>query len=150
MLTSSAQISLSFYSSAQISFYHELDMRTVQEAGPWSFDKSLLVLHAMQPLEDMMTVPLHKVDFWVHICGLTAEFYSKVVGRAVGAFLREFIAYDERNYYSAAMRIRVRLDVRKSLKREKPIRKPGKEIVVRFQYERLPNFLLYLRTHGSH
>ncbi|CAN1744883.1 hypothetical protein LINPERHAP1_LOCUS2262 [Linum perenne] len=38
------------------------------------------------------------------------------------------------------MRIRVKLDVRRSLKREKVIRKPSKELKVTFKYERLPTF----------
>ncbi|CAN1821827.1 hypothetical protein LINPERHAP1_LOCUS29698 [Linum perenne] len=38
------------------------------------------------------------------------------------------------------MRIRVRLDVRRSLKREKIIRKSNKELKVTFMYERLPTF----------
>ncbi|CAN0881186.1 Transposon TX1 uncharacterized 149 kDa protein [Linum grandiflorum] len=38
------------------------------------------------------------------------------------------------------MRIRVRLDVRKSLKKEKVVTKPNKEILTKFQYEKLPTF----------
>ncbi|CAN1790697.1 hypothetical protein LINPERHAP1_LOCUS18918 [Linum perenne] len=38
------------------------------------------------------------------------------------------------------MRIRVKLDVRKSLKRGEVIRKPSKELKVTFKYERLPTF----------
>ncbi|CAN1853534.1 hypothetical protein LINPERHAP1_LOCUS41055 [Linum perenne] len=93
----------------------------VEEGGPWSFDKSLLVLHTLKPGENPQSAPLYTADFWIHICGLTPELYSEIVGRPF-------------------MRIRVRLDIRKSLKREKPLRKSGKEIVVSFQYERLPNF----------
>ncbi|CAN1818913.1 hypothetical protein LINPERHAP1_LOCUS28546 [Linum perenne] len=38
------------------------------------------------------------------------------------------------------MRIKVKLDVRRSLKREKPLRKLNKEILVNFKYERLPTY----------
>ncbi|CAN0916997.1 hypothetical protein LINGRAHAP2_LOCUS30039 [Linum grandiflorum] len=38
------------------------------------------------------------------------------------------------------MRIRVRMDARKSLKREKKVTKPNKEITVTFKYEKLPTF----------
>ncbi|CAN0847084.1 hypothetical protein LINGRAHAP2_LOCUS4784 [Linum grandiflorum] len=38
------------------------------------------------------------------------------------------------------MRIRVRLDVRKSLHREKTVKKPNTEVLVRFKYEKLPTF----------
>ncbi|CAN1806018.1 hypothetical protein LINPERHAP1_LOCUS24520 [Linum perenne] len=29
-------------------FYHHLDLKSVMELSPWTFDKSILVLHAMQ------------------------------------------------------------------------------------------------------
>ncbi|CAN0922865.1 hypothetical protein LINGRAHAP2_LOCUS33267 [Linum grandiflorum] len=38
------------------------------------------------------------------------------------------------------MRIQVKLDVRKSLVREKPVKKPSSEVVVVFKYEKLPIF----------
>ncbi|CAN0847283.1 hypothetical protein LINGRAHAP2_LOCUS4896 [Linum grandiflorum] len=38
------------------------------------------------------------------------------------------------------MHIRVRMDVRKSLQREKLVKKPHKEVPVRFKYEKLPTF----------
>ncbi|CAN1780942.1 hypothetical protein LINPERHAP1_LOCUS15258 [Linum perenne] len=38
------------------------------------------------------------------------------------------------------MQLCVRMDVRKALKKEKPVKKPSKEIMVTFKYERLPTF----------
>ncbi|CAN1835971.1 hypothetical protein LINPERHAP1_LOCUS34601 [Linum perenne] len=81
-------------------FYHPIDLQSVMELSPWTSDQSLLILHAMQPGEDSTTVSLHKAEFLVHICGLTAEFYSEVAGRAVDVFLGEFVQYDECNILS--------------------------------------------------
>ncbi|CAN0857693.1 hypothetical protein LINGRAHAP2_LOCUS6876 [Linum grandiflorum] len=38
------------------------------------------------------------------------------------------------------MRIRVRLDIRKSLQREKSMKKPHREVLAKFKYEKLPTF----------
>ncbi|CAN0925275.1 hypothetical protein LINGRAHAP2_LOCUS34659 [Linum grandiflorum] len=72
-------------------------------------------------------------------CGIISD----VVAKALGNFLGTYLFSDEYNNYSgpdSCMRIKVRLDVRKSLHREKSVKKPNKEILVRFKYEKLPTF----------
>ncbi|CAN0886623.1 hypothetical protein LINGRAHAP2_LOCUS15413 [Linum grandiflorum] len=99
-------------------FYHPLDKDFVLEGGPWTFDRNLLALRSLTLGDDFTQVPLHEVDFWVQIYGLTAEFYSEVVGKALGNFIGRFVLYDDTNQYTdqdSYMRIRVTLDVRKSL-----------------------------------
>ncbi|CAN1744281.1 hypothetical protein LINPERHAP1_LOCUS2067 [Linum perenne] len=124
-------------------FHHPLDLKLVMEGGPWSFDNNLLTMHELRPGDDIHNVPLMYATFWVQIYDLTADFYSETVGRAIGNWMGEFIEYDEHNHFTSlepCMRIRVRLDVRKSLKREKPVKKAHKEITVSFRYEKLPTF----------
>ncbi|CAN1137899.1 hypothetical protein LINPERHAP2_LOCUS10349 [Linum perenne] len=124
-------------------FYHHIDLRLVIEGGPWTFDGHLLTMHELKEGEDLTSVPLYEADFWVQVHGLTSEFYSELVGKALGNFLGHFVAYDEYNKYSAErsyMRIRVKLDVRRALKREKEVKKPSRTITVEFKYERLPTF----------
>ncbi|CAN0885601.1 hypothetical protein LINGRAHAP2_LOCUS15161 [Linum grandiflorum] len=124
-------------------FYHPLDMDLVLDGGPWTFDQNLLALHSLVPGDDLTQVPLHDVDFWILVYGLTAEFYSEVVGKALGNFLGSFVLYDETNQFidqDSYMRIRVKLDVRKSLVREKIVKKPSSEVLVVFRYEKLPVF----------
>ncbi|CAN1744882.1 hypothetical protein LINPERHAP1_LOCUS2262 [Linum perenne] len=113
------------------------------DGGPWSFDNNLLMLHELKPRDNIHEVPLFYTAFWVHINDLSSEFYSEIVGRAIGNWMGEFLEYDENNQFTRdepCMRIRVKLDVRRSLKREKVIRKPSKELKVTFKYERLPTF----------
>ncbi|CAN0875425.1 hypothetical protein LINGRAHAP2_LOCUS10827 [Linum grandiflorum] len=64
---------------------------------------------------------------------------DKALGNALGSFL----TYDEYNMYldkDSCMRLRVKLDVRKSLLREKEVKKPSSSIMVTFKYEKLPIF----------
>ncbi|CAN1789251.1 Uncharacterized protein At4g02000 [Linum perenne] len=124
-------------------FYHHIDLRMVMDGGPWSFDNNLLLLHELKPGDNIHEVPLFYSAFWIHINNLTPDFYSQAIGKAIGNWIGEFLEYDEYNVCTRDdpfMRIKVRLDVRRSLKREKVLRKMGRELTVTFQYERLPTF----------
>lgn len=69
---------------------------------------------------------------------------SEAVGHQLGNFFGEFMEYDVKNNTSIwreSMRVKIRLDVRKPLKRKKKIkRKDGSEFVVMCKYERLGDF----------
>ncbi|CAN1805844.1 hypothetical protein LINPERHAP1_LOCUS24439 [Linum perenne] len=124
-------------------FYNPINLRLVMDRGVWLFDNNLLMLHELKLGNNIHEVPLFYTTFWVHINVLASEFYSEVVGRAIGNLMGEFLEYDENNQVTRdepCMRIRVKLDVRRSLKREKVIHKPSKELKVTFKYERLPTF----------
>ncbi|CAN1840638.1 Uncharacterized protein At4g02000 [Linum perenne] len=127
-----------------IRFEHEVDLRRVMEVGPWSFDQNLLILRELKPGEKPKEVELYAVDFWVRVYRLPAGFFSKTVGVALGNFIGTFMEYDEKNSYSfddPYMRIRVTVDIRKPLRREKRLRKAnGESALCDFKYERLPNF----------
>ncbi|CAN0903310.1 hypothetical protein LINGRAHAP2_LOCUS22488, partial [Linum grandiflorum] len=117
-------------------FYHPLDKNLVLEGGPWTFDQNLLALRGLTLGDDFTQVPLHEVDFWIQIYGLTAEFYSEVVGKALENSIGRFILYDDTIQYTdqdSYMRIRVTLDVCKSLVREKLVKKPSSEVVTIFK-----------------
>ncbi|CAN0903251.1 hypothetical protein LINGRAHAP2_LOCUS22455 [Linum grandiflorum] len=93
--------------------------------------------------QDLTQVPLYEAEFWVHVYGLTTDFYSETVGKALCNFLGTYISSDEFNNYTGSescIRIRVRLDIRKSLQREKNVKKPHKEVLGKFKYEKLPTF----------
>lgn len=69
---------------------------------------------------------------------------SEAVGMQLGNFFGEFISYDPKNNSSIwreCMRVRMKLDVKKPLKRKKKIkRKNGSEFVVSCKFERLGDF----------
>lgn len=63
--------------------------------------------------------------------------FAKLIGNRLG----EFEELDREAAWGAYMRIRVRLNVTKTLKRVLKIQGPtGEVMVVNFSYERLPNF----------
>ncbi|CAN1764167.1 hypothetical protein LINPERHAP1_LOCUS9160 [Linum perenne] len=67
-----------------------------------------------------------------------------MVAKALGNFIGTFLEYDDHVYVDAhehIMRFRVKLDVRRALKREKKIKRPGENsFTCYFKYEKLPTF----------
>lgn len=117
-------------------FFHKEDMQWVHKGGPWSFDNIMMVLGAIGLGEDPTQ--------WIQIYDLPMGLMMESVGKQLGNFFGEFLEYDTKNNSSIwreYMRVRVRIDVRKPLKRKKKIvRKDGIEIVVTCKYERLGEF----------
>lgn len=84
------------------------------------------------------------LNIWIQVHDLPAGFMSEAVGKQLGNFFGEFLLYDEKNNSSIwreCMRLKIRIDVRKPLKRKKKvIKKDGQEFVVTCKYERLGDF----------
>lgn len=125
-------------------FYHKEDMNWVLKGGPWSFDNAMLILAEVPKGEEPLNVSLWNINMWIQIYELPTGFMSESVGQQLGNFFGEFLEYDHKNNASLwreCMRIKVRLDVRKPLKRKKKIiKKNGSEVVVSCKYERLGDF----------
>lgn len=116
----------------------------VCNGGPWSFDNSMLIISRIPAGEEPLKVPLWFIDIWIQIHDLPTGFMSEVVGKQLGDFFGEFLMYDAKNNSSIwmeYMRLKIRLDVRKPLKRKKKIkRKNGTKFTVSCKYERLGEF----------
>lgn len=112
--------------------------------GSWTFDNAMLVLEQVPTSEEPLNVQLWHINIWLQIHDLPMGFMSEAVGQQLGNCLGEFLQYDAKNNSSIwrkCMRIRIRLDVRKPLKRKKKIvKKDGKEFTVTCKYERLGDF----------
>lgn len=125
-------------------FYHKEDMQWVYNGGPWSFDNVMLALSSIPNGEDPVKVPLWHFSLWIQIYDLPSGFMNENVGRQLGNFFGEFLQYDEKNdasIWREFMRLKIRIDVRKPLKRKKKITKKNKsEVVVSCKYERLGEF----------
>lgn len=125
-------------------FFHKEDKQWVLNGGPWNFDNVMLLLEEIAPGEEPLNVPLWCLNIWIQIYDLPNGFMSEVVGQQLGNSFGSFVAYDPKNNISIwrdCMRIKIRLDVRKPLKRKKKIkRKNDTEFIVTCKYERLCDF----------
>lgn len=119
-------------------------MQWVVKGGPWTFDSAMLALEPVADYEDPAKVPLWHVNIWIQIHDLPMGYMTEAIGKALRNFFGEFLEYDTKNNTSIwreCMRLRIRLDVRKPLKRKKKIiKKDGKEFTVTCKYERLGEF----------
>lgn len=104
----------------------------------------MIALEPVAANEDPVRVPLWHVNIWIQIHDLPMGFMTETVGKQLGNFFGEFLEYDVKNNTSIwreCMRLRIKLDVRKPLKRKKKIvKKDGKEFTVTCKYERLGEF----------
>lgn len=125
-------------------FYQMDDLMWVKNGGPWSFDNALLILNTIAPGEDPTKVALVEVDFWIQIHNLLVGYMYEVVGKQLGNFFGKFLEYDSKNNASIwreFMRLKIRMDVRKPLKRKKKICKKDKtEVIVHCKYKKLGDF----------
>lgn len=109
-------------------FFHRLDMEKVLKGGPWTFDNHILALESMQMGVPLQAISLSHVDFWVQCHNLPVGFMSELVGKHLANYIGEFVDYDPSNNTSvwrAYMRLRVRIDVRQPLKKNRKVRMEG-------------------------
>ncbi|KAL0451724.1 UNVERIFIED_CONTAM: hypothetical protein Slati_1150500 [Sesamum latifolium] len=130
-----------------LGFEHIIDKQRAQEGCPWSFEKNILILKPIGELENPMHVALDDCDFFIHVHDLPLSMMNlgmaTLIGNRISSF-RDLESDDTGCSWGVTMRIRVSLNVHQPLKRTLKLRSPtGKELVVRFTYERLPN-LYYL------
>lgn len=127
--------------------YSRDDMIWVMNGGPWQFDNAMLSIDIIPHGEDPLTVSLGHLNIWIQIHDLPSALMTEPIGKQLGDFFGEFLEYDQKNNTSIwreCMRLRIRLDVRKPLKRKKKItRRNGADVVVNCKYERLGDFCFY-------
>lgn len=94
--------------------------------------------------EDLTKVLLVDIDFRVQIHDLPVGYMSEMVGKQLGNFFGTFLEYDPNNnseIWREFMRLKVRINVRRPLRRKKKICKMDKlEVIVQCKDERLGDF----------
>ncbi|KAK4415198.1 hypothetical protein Salat_2627000 [Sesamum alatum] len=125
-------------------FHHIEDLRQVMEMRPWNFDKNLILLQPLSHQTDPLTINLDWCPFFVHIHDLRYGQCTVEVVRYIGNYLGSWSdsdSIDRDIYWFETIRIHVNINVTLPLKSALKLRsESGEECVVRFSYERLPNF----------
>lgn len=89
-------------------------------------------------------IPLNNIEFSVQVHNLPVGFMTKLVGKHLANYIREFVDYDTSNNSSvwrSYMRLRVRVDVRLPLKKEGKVQVAGREwCVMQFKCKKLMAF----------
>ncbi|MBA0780481.1 hypothetical protein Gotri_004575, partial [Gossypium trilobum] len=101
-----------------------MDFDRVVKGAPWTFNNHLLVFHHLKRGDNPLEVDLLFTEFWIQIHNLPPRMFTAKIPKQFGDFIGNFVDYDVkaiagglRNY----MRIRVKIDIRQSLKRKKKI-----------------------------
>ncbi|XP_074326996.1 uncharacterized protein At4g02000-like [Apium graveolens] len=125
-------------------FYHIMDLQKFLDGRPWSFEQNMLVYHQMQDTEDAHQVVLNDVDIWVQVHDIPKGFISETVLKTIGDFVGQYVKSDPVNFdctWKSFVRIRVRMNIQKPLKRRMKIKcEGGNWSWVNFKYERLGSF----------
>lgn len=78
---------------------------------------------------------------------LPIGFNSEIIHKSIGNYVGKFLESDPKNFqvlWRNYLRIKVAIDVRRSLRSKMRIKKSGGEwIWINFKYERLPSFCFY-------
>ena len=111
-------------------FYHIMDLNKVLEGGPWSFEQNALVFTRLLGTEDPQGLQLNDMDIWVQIYDLLKDLISEHIMKSVGNFIGSFVKADPTNLedvWKPFVRIRVKMNVLKPMKRRLKIKREGGE-----------------------
>ncbi|CAH9118931.1 unnamed protein product [Cuscuta epithymum] len=101
------------------------------------------MLNEVMPDDIPYKIILNLSEFWVQVHNVSYSLVNLGTVRRVGNFIGEFIRYDDnqkKDKLEPYMRVRILMEVDKSLKKGTNLKKDGKSFWVDFKYERLPNF----------
>jgi 14-3-3 protein epsilon len=121
-------------------FAHPLDMEAVIKGGPWTFDNHLLVIEQVPLGVQIDSISLQHVELWVQIHNLPTGLMKEKVGTTLANFIGRFVEYDKKNNsncWRQYMRVKVRVDVSKPLKKDTLVKNiVGEWCTVNFKYEK--------------
>lgn len=114
------------------------------EGGPWSFEQNMLVYTRVNGAEEANAVNLNEMDIWAQVYDLPSGFVSENIMRSIGTYIGRYVKTDPSSLdgmWKPYVRIRVKLDIEKPLKRRMKIKREGGDWVwINFKYECLGNF----------
>jgi hypothetical protein len=138
-----------------LNFEDEINMERVITNGPWSFDKFFILLQRIEDDSLFSQVSFTNITLWAQIHDLLVCHIKPETGWTIGGTLgkvERVDSEDETRGGSNFVRVRLSIDVQAPLCRGRKVGfGGGREALVSFKYERLPNFCYWcwLLTHGD-
>lgn len=112
--------------------------------GMWTLDSHILIIEKVQLGVQIENIPLNYVDLWIQVHNLPTGLMLERFGKAMENFIGSFVEYKKNNnsrFGRHYMRLRVKVNVRKSLKKQTKVKNKGREwCTIIFKYERLGLF----------
>ncbi|TXG53122.1 hypothetical protein EZV62_022291 [Acer yangbiense] len=120
------------------------DRNWVWHRGPWHFGKSLIVLEKLEVSGNISKLGFNRADFWVQIHDIPIMCMNRRTARWLAEQIREVVEIfsESRECWGKYMRVKVKLDIYKPLKRWLRLKlgKYEKVTMVGLKYERLSEF----------
>lgn len=115
--------------------------------GPWEFGGDLLVVADLDTSKKLDELEFNFIPVWIRVLDLPIGLMNVDTGEAIGDSVGQILEVESDQDGSAIglyLRIKVRLDIRKPLRRGVTMEgeNEGEKFWCRFKYESLPNFLL--------
>ncbi|XP_060969256.1 uncharacterized protein LOC133036621 [Cannabis sativa] len=114
------------------------------DRSPWTFKNAPLIFERLKPGDVSREVPLHHLNIWVQLHDIRSVFKTKQVVRDAGNYIGSFIKFDKNNFngvWRDYLRVRVRLNIEKPLKRRMKLQQIGGDwFWINFQYEFMSTF----------
>ncbi|KAK7845528.1 uncharacterized protein CFP56_009255 [Quercus suber] len=125
-------------------FENEVDLERVMEFEPWTYDKHLVLFQRIDDTTTISSLSFTECSFWVQIHKLPIKSMTPELGRSIGSSIGKVVRvaeFEEKGTIGRSLRVRVAIDVSKSLSRGRKLWDNGVAVGwVSFRYERLPNF----------
>ncbi|KAL8494414.1 hypothetical protein ACS0TY_025284 [Phlomoides rotata] len=123
-------------------FRSKIDLREVLAREPWHFDKHLLILKELDMGEQPSTAQLHHTPFWVRLYDLPMAARTVANITLIAKKCGDVLEIDKGSVdgFSRSVRVRVKVDLLKPVKRGTKLEISNSSVWVPFKYERLPSF----------
>ncbi|KAL5790597.1 hypothetical protein ACOSQ2_005485 [Xanthoceras sorbifolium] len=120
------------------------DKAMVWARGPWHFDKNLIVLEKPVGPGAISQLRFQFSEFWIHIYNIPLACMNCKVARLIAEEVGTIVEFpmDSKDLWGKFLRIKVRIDITKPLKRGIRMRLENFETMITalIKYERLPDF----------